>query len=224
VTILILKLQPQAPMDASVLSPDIFQEKSALEIANLPLLHGAEQALLGDFFKIEGDENSRITLNGDLGCMNNIASGMTHGWVIIHGNAGNRLGAGMNRGSIFVEGNAGNEAGMAMRRGCIAIKGNAGDHTGSSMIAGSMIVFGAMGIGAGSDLLRGTIVAFQPPELPPTFRYDCTYQPDFLKLLFRSLQSQGLSIHDKYANGYYRRYSGDFSRIGKGEILVYDQR
>ncbi len=111
-----------------------------------------------------------------------------------------------------------------MRRGLIAVSGNVGDFAGAFMIAGTIIVLGTLGGRAGAGLLRGTIVTFQPPELLPTYRYDCSYQPAFLRLIFRDLQSHGLSIRKEYAAGRYLRYSGDFNRSGKGEILVYDQR
>jgi formylmethanofuran dehydrogenase subunit C len=156
---------------------------------------------------------------------------MAGGRINIQGNAGHGLGGayrgsrrGMNRGLIIVEGNAGNEVGALMRRGLIAVAGNAGDFTGAFMIAGSIIVFGALGIRAGAGLLRGSIVSFQPAELLPTYRYDCSYRPDFLNLIFQQLQREGLSMPDGCMNGIYKRYSGDFNRSGKGEILVYDQR
>ncbi len=156
---------------------------------------------------------------------------MVGGVIHIRGNAGHGLGGayrgsrrGMRKGLIIVDGNAGNEAGAAMRRGLIVITGNAGDFAGAFMIAGSILVFGQLGIRAGAGLLRGTIVAGQRPELLPTYRYDCTYQPEFLNLIFQEMRSHGLSIRDDFATGYYRRYSGDFNRLGKGEILVYDQR
>jgi formylmethanofuran dehydrogenase subunit C len=156
---------------------------------------------------------------------------MTGGKIHIRGNAGHGLGGayrgsrrGMNRGLIMVDGNAGNEVGAVMRRGLIAVGGNVEDFAGAFMIAGSIIVFGRLGIRAGAGMLRGTIVAFQSLELLPTYRYDCSYQPNFLNLMFRELQSRGLSIPDNYMTAWFRRYSGDFNRLGKGEILVYDQR
>jgi formylmethanofuran dehydrogenase subunit C len=155
---------------------------------------------------------------------------MTGGKIHIRGNAGHGLGGayrgsrqGMNRGLIIVEGNAGNETGASMRRGLIVVTGNAGDFAGAFMIAGSIIVFGKLGIRAGAGLLRGTIVTFQQLELLPTYRYDCCYQPDFLRLILKNLGNYGLSIPPDYIEGRYRRYSGDFNRLGKGEILVYDQ-
>jgi formylmethanofuran dehydrogenase subunit C len=268
-TTLTLKSQPQAPLEAGIITPDNFRGKSAVEIARMTVAHGNEFVALGDFFGVEGDGTVEIILNGDLGRIKNIAAGMTLGKVIVNGNAGMHLGAGMhggeidvvgnagdwagaemtggkihirgsaghglggayrgsrygmNRGLILVDGNAGNEAGAAMRRGVIVVMGDAGDFAGAFMIAGSLIVFGNLGIRAGAGLLRGSIITFRTPELLPTFRYACSYRPDYLKLLFQELRRQGLSIRDDYPDGIFRRYSGDFNRLGKGEILVYDQR
>ena len=129
----------------------------------------------------------------------------------------------MNRGLIIAEGNAGTEVGSLMRMGLIVVMGDAGDFTGAFMIAGTVVVFGKMGPRAGAGLLRGSIVAFHPPELLPTFRYACSYQPDFVKIVFQELQMQNIRVPDMWKKGLYRRYSGDFNRSGKGEILVYDQ-
>jgi len=155
---------------------------------------------------------------------------MRGGIIHIWGNAGHALGCayrgsprGMNKGVILCEGNAGNEAGATMRRGLIAIRGNTGDFTGAFLIAGTILVFGKLGARPGAGLKRGTIVAFQPPTLLPTFQYDCVYKPAFLRLIMQYLRGLGWPIEDEYFNGYYRRYSGDLTALGKGEILVYDQ-
>jgi formylmethanofuran dehydrogenase subunit C len=268
-TILTIKTQPQGPLEAQVITPDCLQSKSAEEIAALPVVHGNERALLGDFFEVEGDGSAEIVLNGDLRQVKNVGTGMTGGSITINGDVGMHLGAamrggeisafgnagdwagaemsggkihvrgnaghglggayrgsryGMNRGLIIVEGNAGNEVGAAMRRGLIVVGRNTGDFAGAFMVAGSIIVFGKPGIRSGAGLLRGTIVTFQEIDLLPTYRYDCSYNPGFLNLLFQGLRSHGLSIPDEYVSGSFRRYSGDFNRLGKGEILIYDQR
>ncbi len=156
---------------------------------------------------------------------------MRGGVIHIRGNAGHDLGGGyrgsrhgMNRGMILVEGNAGNETGALMRRGLIVVTGDAGDFAGAFMIAGSLVVFGSLGMRPGAGLLRGSILTFQEPELLPTFRYDCSYRPGFVRLLLEDLQKRGLPVRGEYLQGSYKRYSGDFNRLGKGEILVYDQR
>jgi len=268
-TTLTLKLQPAAPLEADAITPDNFQGKPAAAIARLPVMHGNEPALLGDFFEVDGDGSEEIVLNGDLGRVKGIAARMTRGRVIIQGDAGMHLGAemrggevrvlgnagdwagaemgggiirirgnaghglggayrgsrrGMNRGLIIVEGSAGNEVGALMRRGLIAVGGDVGDFAGAFMIAGSIFVFGKLGLRAGAGLLRGSIVTFQPAELLPTYRYGCRYRPDFLNLAFQELRREGLSIPEGPATGTYQRYSGDFNRSGKGEILIYDQR
>jgi formylmethanofuran dehydrogenase subunit C len=156
---------------------------------------------------------------------------MRGGLIRVRGDAGNLIGAayrgnkrGMNRGTIIVEGNAGNEVGGLMRRGLIVILGKARDFVGVHMIAGSIIVFGKIGEGPGAGMKRGTIVTFQEPRILPTFRYDCTYSPAFLKVYLRTLRRYGIKIREDYITGSYRRYNGDISELGKGEILIYERR
>lgn len=267
-TTLTLTKPPVAPLEVHGLAPHHVQGMSAMEMAELPVMHGNETRMLGDFFKIEDADAPEILWKGDLGLVKNIAAGMMHGQVLVQGNAGMHLGAGMtggeihvfgdvgdwagaemkggkihirgnaghglggayrgsrrgmNRGLILVEGNAGNETGAAMRRGLIVVTGNAGDFAGAFMTAGTILVFGQLGMRAGAGLLRGSIVAFQPPELLPTYRYACKYQPDFLRLILQRLRREGLSIPEEYFSRSFHRYNGDCTRLGKGEILVYDQ-
>jgi formylmethanofuran dehydrogenase subunit C len=169
-----------------------------------------------------------IEVMGDVGDW--AGAELAGGLIRIHGNAGIGLGAGyrgsrrgMTRGRIIVDGNASSEAGGLMRRGLIVIGGDAGELTGNFMIAGTVIVFGRLGPRPGPGLKRGSLVTFHPVDLMPTYRYDCTYQPGFLRLILQSLRSQGVSVPGEYFTGSYRRYSGDFAALGKGEILVYDQ-
>ena len=265
---LAIKVQPQAPLEAAVITPDHFVSKSSAEIARMPVMHGNEQAFLGDFLKVDGEGSQEIIVEGDFSRVKNIGAGMTLGRIVVHGDTGMHLGAGMsggevevfgnagdwagaemkggtirvrgnaghglggayrgsrygmNRGLIMVEGSVGNEVGAAMRRGLILVCRDVGDFAGAFMTAGTVIVFGKLGLRAGAGLLRGTIVTFREPELLPTYRYDCIYSPAFLDLVFQSLRNRGLSIPGEFAGSRFRRYSGDFNRLGKGEILVYDQ-
>jgi formylmethanofuran dehydrogenase subunit C len=267
-TKLTLKAQPQAPLEAQVVTPDQLQSKTAHEIALLAVTHGNERASLGDFFEVEGDGSLDILLAGDLSRVKGIGAGMTQGSIRIEGDAGMHLGAamrggeihalgnvgdwagaemtggklhvkgnaghglggayrgsryGMNRGIILVEGGAGNEVGAAMRRGLIVIGKDAGDFAGAFMVAGTIVVFGRLGIRAGAGLVRGSIVTLQGAELLPTYRYDCSYNPAYLNLVFQSLRRHGISIPGECAAGRFRRYSGDFNRLGKGEILIYER-
>jgi formylmethanofuran dehydrogenase subunit C len=168
-----------------------------------------------------------IAVHGNVG---DWAGAELHGGLIrIIGNAGHGLGGayrgsrrGMNRGTIIVTGNAGNELGATMRRGLIAVLGNVGDFCGAFMIAGSIIVFGQLGARPGAGMKRGTLVTFQPPQLLPTFRGACTYQPTFLRMLLEQLRSLELEIAENQIDGRFRRYVGDMTALGKGEILVWE--
>lgn len=191
----------------------------------------------------------RITIHGDVGmhlgsCMqggeiivygnvdNWAGAEMKGGLIHIRGNAGHGLGGayrgsprGMNRGIIVVTGNAGNEVGAVMRRGIIAVGGEIGEFAGAFMIAGNIFVFGRLGARAGAGMKWGSIVALgEVTEILPTFRYSCRYQPVFLRPYLHALASFGLPVTEVHLTGQYRRYCGDLASLGKGEILVYDQR
>jgi formylmethanofuran dehydrogenase subunit C len=173
--------------------------------------------------------DGEIEVHGDAGDWT--GAEMRGGSIVVDGRAGHLLGAayrgspkGMRGGTILVRGAAGNEAGCAMRRGLIVVGGDAGDFAGVSMLAGSLFVLGRLGIRAGAGMKRGTIVAYQrgdgPLALLPTFKFDCEYRPPWLPLYVRELRGRGLDVPDDGA-GRYRRYSGDFTELGKGEILVW---
>lgn len=178
-----------------------------------------------------GLRGGEITVHGDAGDW--AGAEMRGGRIRIIGNAGHGLGGayrgsrrGMNRGLIIVTGNTGNELGAVMRRGVIGIGGDVGDFAGAFMIAGSIFVFGRLGARAGAGMKRGTIVQLggaEDPELLPTFRYACRYAPTFMRFYLLELGRLGMPVTDKHLAGYYDRYSGDLTALGKGEILVYTQ-
>mgnify|MGYP002623138583 CR=1 FL=1 len=154
-----------------------------------------------------------------------------HGGIIrVKGNAGHLVGSayrgghrGMTDGLILIDGNAGNEIGHSMRRGLIAVGGNAGDAVGFAMIAGTILICGQCGIRPGAGMKRGTIALVGTDESPamlPTFRYDCQYQPAFLRWYFQQLTRHGFCVPAEAWEANYRRHSGDLLELGKGEILV----
>jgi formylmethanofuran dehydrogenase subunit C len=265
-----LKEQLTIPLETEVLSPDQFLAKTSAEIAKMPVMYGNQNAKLGDFFTITGqDGDGEIHVEGDLERVKGIGTEMSQGRITIEGSAGMHLGAkmrggeitvhgntgdwagaemrggfihikgnaghglggayrgsprGMNRGLILVDGNAGNEVGAIMRRGLIAVQGDVGDFAGAFMIAGTLVVFGRLGSRPGAGIKRGSIVTFHQPELLPSYQYDCLYRPAFMRLILQNLREHGAEVNDEYITGQYHRYSGDFNALGKGEILVYDQR
>ncbi|MBI4390850.1 MAG: formylmethanofuran dehydrogenase subunit C [candidate division NC10 bacterium] len=197
----------------------------------------------------KGMTRGRIEIRGDAGM--HLGAEMRGGEIVVHGNAGDWAGAemrggmlrvegnaghlvgaayrgsekGMRGGTILVKGTAGNEVGCTMRRGLIAVGGDAGDFAGVSMLAGSLFIFGKMGIRAGAGMKRGTIVAYEdggsPPPLLPTFKFDCEYRPAWMGVYLRQLRAWGFPVPQACVGGLYRRYSGDFVELGKGEILVW---
>ncbi len=159
-----------------------------------------------------------------------VGAEMHGGRIRVLGNAGHLVGAvyrggrrGMTGGEILIHGNAGNEIGHTMRRGLIAVGGQAGDATGFNMIAGSVLIFGESGIRPGASMRRGTIGLFSPsdpPDMLPTFRHACTFQPVFLQIFLRELARQGFPVPEDCFQAKYHRYLGDFLELGKGEILI----
>lgn len=157
-----------------------------------------------------------------------VGAEMRGGVIRVRGDAGHLVGGGyrgsrfgMKGGAIVVDGKAGNEIGSGMRRGFITIGGPVGDFAGVSMIAGTLFLCGAVGVRPGAGMKRGTIAILgDKPQLLPTFRFDCSYRPDFLRLYFRVLRDMGFAVATTFTDGLYRRYSGDLVALGKGEILV----
>ncbi len=129
----------------------------------------------------------------------------------------------MTNGEILIHGSAGNEIGLTMRRGLIAVAGRVGDAAGFNMIAGSLLLFGESGIRPGAGMRRGTIgfLGDHPaPEMLPTFRRACRYEPTFLQLYLRHLRSLSFPVPEAAFNATYERWCGDLLESGKGEILV----
>ena len=113
---------------------------------------------------------------------------------------------------------------MRMRRGIIAVGGPVRDFAGLQMKGGTIVLLGGAEIRTGAWMIRGTIISLKPIPLLPTFAYACTYQPTFLRLYARHLETLGLSIPYGAGDGAYQRYTGDTSVPGKGEILVWEAR
>jgi hypothetical protein len=83
-------------------------------------------------------------------------------------------------------------------------------------------VFGRTGRSPGLGSKRGSVVALGEVEIPATYRYACTYQPDHVRLtLLRLRVRYGLEVEERHISGLYRRYSGDLGDLGRGEILAW---
>lgn len=184
-------------------------------------IHGPAGRHVGS--EMQGGE---IVVEGDASDW--VGAEMHRGLIHVKGNAGPLVGAayrgsvkGMTGGTILVDGKAGNEIGLTMRRGLIAIGGCAGDMLGFNMIAGTVLVFGECGIRPGAGMRRGTLGLFgpNPPQLLPSFRYGCTYEPQFMRVILRTLQSKGFAVDPSLESSEFDLYHGDLVSVGRGEIL-----
>jgi len=157
-----------------------------------------------------------------------VGAEMTGGLIRVAGNAGGQIGAayrgslaGMTGGTILIGGTAGLEVGMRMKRGIIVVGGLVRDFAGLQMKGGTIFLLSGAEIRTGAWMFRGTIVSLKPLPLLPTFAYACTYQPPFLRMYAKHLQTLGVSIPCDPMAGMYQRYSGDACVPGKGEILIW---
>lgn len=159
---------------------------------------------------------------------------MRGGLVRIKGDAGDLLGAayrgsseGMRGGCILVGGSAGYETATHMRRGLIVILGDAAPFTGAHMRGGSLFIFGKAAKRLGAQMMgNGSIIIClsEVEELLPTFIYDTTYTPTFMRIYLNTLsQRLGIKKAEDYIDNPFKRYRGDLAVSGDGEILVVDQ-
>lgn len=191
-------------------------------------MEGGAIAVEGDAgaYLAMGMKHGSVTVNGNAGIF--AACEMKKGLLIINGNAGDFLGGalpgnkqGIRGGTVLVKGNAGERVGDHMRRGAILIEGDAGDYCGSRMIAGTIAVMGHTGRYVGYGMARGTLLLWKEPALSPTFN-DCgTHTLAFLPMLFSSFKSLDSKVATPGASfSRVRRYGGDMSAMGRGEVLV----
>lgn len=242
-----LKSSLEQRVDCSAVLTDPWATLTANELARRTVeLERDGHMPLGELFEVTGNPAGRIRFTGDLSRADRLAAGLSEGVVTVEGNLGDEAGLGMAAGALVIEGNTGAragaaspgfkrgmtggelivrgsvgaEAGASMRRGVLVIGGSAGERAGLGMIAGNIVVFGAAGGDAGLWSKRGSIAALGGITPPASYVYACTYQPIHLRVMLRRLQTiYGIRVRKRQLAGLYRRYSGDFAELGKGEIL-----
>lgn len=167
--VLTLKEQPDVPLEAEAISPDVMAGLRHDAIRALPVFLGKRQCRLDDFFDVQGEASDELELRGDAGKVKWIGRGMTRGRITVAGHAGMHLGASMKGGVIEVSGNASDWVGAEMRGGLIRIRGNAGGQVGaayrgslSGMNQGTILIGGSAGLEVGMRMRRGIIVVAGP--------------------------------------------------------------
>ena len=63
---LTLKEQPNVPLEAEMLSPDVMAGLTNDEIRALPVDLGKRQRRLDDFFSVEGEKSDELDIRGDV--------------------------------------------------------------------------------------------------------------------------------------------------------------
>lgn len=166
---LTLKQQPNVPLEAEALSPDVMAGLSQGAIRELPVFLGKRQCRLDEFFDVDGEASEELEIRGDASKVKWIGHGMTRGRISIVGNAGMHLGSHMKGGRIDVTGNVSDWAGAEMTNGQIRIAGNAGGQVGAAyrgslagMRNGTIVIGGSGGIEIGMRMKKGTIVVGGP--------------------------------------------------------------
>jgi formylmethanofuran dehydrogenase subunit C len=161
---LTLKEQPNVPLEAETISPDVMSALTHDAIRSLPVQLGKRQRRLDDFFAVEGEASDVIQIKGDARKVKWIGRGMTRGRIHVEGHAGMHLGAYMKGGTIEVSGNVTDWLGAEMTGGLIRVRGNAGGQVGaayrgslSGMTEGTIIVHGTAGFEVGMRMKRGII-------------------------------------------------------------------
>ncbi len=160
-----LHTSPDVPLEAEIIRPDKLIESSESVLSAHTVFHGNEKARLGDFFKVQGQYNGELRVEGDLSKIKHIGANMSEGRLIIDGDVGAHLGAEMSGGEIIVKGNAGDWVATEMTGGRIIIKGNAGHMVGntyrgnsSGISGGEIIVHGNVKNELGNAMRNGLIV------------------------------------------------------------------
>ena len=164
-TILTLKKAPHVPLEAEVISPDVFSTLTHDAVCGLTVFLGKRQLRLDEFFDVEGPGSENIEIHGDAARVKWIGKTMTRGSIKVNGNAGMHLGAYMKGGSIEVTGNASDWVGGEMKGGFIRVAGDAGGLLGAAyrgsvtgMSGGTILIGGIAGTELGMRMKRGTIV------------------------------------------------------------------
>ena len=135
---------------------------------------------------------------------------------------------GMTGGCIVVEGDTGVEAGSFMRRGMIVVRGGVGPFAGVHMNGGEIFVFGKASRRFGAEAKgNGGFVAClgEVESILPTYLYDTTYKPAFMKLYLRQMRDKlGIEEAMSFVDAPFRRYRGDLAVGGNAEILIAEKR
>ncbi|MDX2258200.1 MAG: formylmethanofuran dehydrogenase subunit C [Hyphomicrobiaceae bacterium] len=169
----------------------------------------------------------RLDIRGSAG--DGLAASMKGGFVSVIGSAGSEAGApapaqrdGLKGGIVLVGGDIGPRCGMRMRSGTIIANGRIGEAAGARMMGGTIRTLKGFGPGPGALLKRGTLIAPSAERMLPTY-VDCgRHRLLILALTDRYLAASLGAAAPPPLTAPVRRFMGDTSTIGRGELLLTD--
>lgn len=167
----------------------------------------------------------RLDIRGDAGAL--LGAAISGGEIFVKGSAGAQVGGlrpgdkfGMTGGLIVIEGHAGDRVGDRMRRGTIFIRGKCGSFAGSRMVGGTIWTELGFGADPGVLLRRGTLIGPSVDQFLPTFADAGRHDLVILRILTRYMREKLGAQAPKPLPDVVRKYAGDLSTVGKGEILI----
>jgi formylmethanofuran dehydrogenase subunit C len=160
-----LRSPPEQRVDLSQLTPDRLSGQDRTSIERIVVSTTRVRLLVGDLFRVRGDDTAQIAIEGGSDRFDGVGQGMTSGSLVLDGAGGAQAGRAMRGGRLEIRGSTGPFAASGMRGGEIEIVGDAGDFLGgplagevAGMAGGSVLVRGRAGARAGDRLRRGMIV------------------------------------------------------------------
>jgi formylmethanofuran dehydrogenase subunit C len=162
---LTLRQPPSQRVDLSPLSIDHLAGKTPAQVAAIELAMGNRKVRVDSLFTLSGDFVSEMEIRNACARLDRIGDGMTHGRIIVHGDAGAYIGARMAGGVVHVLGSVGAYAATGMRGGMLHVAGNAGDFLAAAlpgdhrgMVGGTVLVSGDAADRVGDRMRRGMVL------------------------------------------------------------------
>jgi len=146
-----LHTQPEVPLEAESITPDVLNKLKLKEVEKLKLFHGNREVNLGDFFNVSKSKLDLLEVEGDMFKIKYVGANMSSGEILINGNVGPHLGSAMTGGFIKVNGDVGDWIAPEMSGGRIHITGNGG-HCIASAYRGASI-----GVSGGEIIIEGNV-------------------------------------------------------------------
>lgn len=162
---LTLREPPAQRIDMSPLAPDRLAGKTTAQVGAIELASGNRTIRADSLFEITGTFASDLEIRNACARLDRIGEGLTHGRIVVRGDAGAYVGAEMRDGLVEVHGNAGAYAAAGMRGGLLHVSGSVGDFPAAAlpgerhgMQGGTVLVTGDAGDRAGDRMRRGTVL------------------------------------------------------------------